>query len=609
MNFKLKFVKVAISLRETSFPFIKKSFLLAFLAMMAIQLWFSVIGMNDVWTWSQSSRDLLAGVLCLFAAEVASGRLLSHRAWRPGLLLFYFCLLSTSYIAVSVRGEYGIRAERMNYALLTFMPAILFLFLTEFCASRLPRLRKFLSVVNTLFIAFFTLSAFIYIGYWCIFGATFTEGDMVSVLLTHRKEVFAFISSHMGYGPFAAAVTAFFLFLCGIGFFVFRGNRPETTSPLSRPRLAILTLLFLASAISIQHYAWELFPLSQYTGARKYLAESEAARRFHAQNIQKLRLDPTAEAPLPGTVLLVIGETANRTHMKAFQQDYPVETTPWLSEKAAEPGFFLFPQSYSNYPLTVKAHSMYLTNLNQYNGRKQADMITIADVAQKAGYDTYFISNPNPSRGNVALSLIADSAKERHFTKYGAGDDAQVMEYLEQIPESGSHFIILRVEGSHDTYRDRLPKDYTGIQYPGHSQNINDYDSTLLYTDEILRRIFEYADNHLHLQILLYASDHGEDFKLFHGDGAFTWDMVRIPFFVYLSPEYRARYPETVAALTANENKIFTNDLVFDALCGLMHLPNNGYDAIYDISSPAYSLTKEKALVKHGMYRVADEEK
>ena len=122
-----------------------------------------------------------------------------------------------------------------------------------------------------------------------------------------------------------------------------------------------------------------------------------------------------------------------------------------------------------------------------------------------------------------------------------------------------------------------------------------------------MQRIFEYARDHLQLQVLLYASDHGEDFKLFHGDGAFTWDMVRIPFFIYLSPEYRARYPETAAALSANETKYFTNDLVFDALCGLMHLPNNGYEKIYDISSPAYGLTKEKALVKHGMYRVADE--
>ena len=593
-------------MKETSAGFALKAGLLAFLSMLVVQLWFSAIGMHDVWTWCQSSRDLLAGALCLFAAEMGSGLLLTHRAWRPGLLLFYFCLLPHAYIAVSLCGEYGLRAERMNYEILTFMPAILFLFLTEFAASRLPRLRAPLSAANTIFIAYFTLSTFVSVGYWCIFDAMFSEGDMVSVLLTHRKEALAFISSHMGYGVFAAAVSAFLLLLFAIGLLVLRGNRPEAKASVSRPRIAILAVLFLASAVSIHHYAQELFPLSQYTNAQKYLAESEQARRLHAQNIEKLRLDPAA-APLPGTVLLIIGETANRTHMKAFQPDYPVDTTPWLSEKAADPGFFLFPHSYSNYPLTVKAHSMYLTNLNQYNGRKQADMITIADVARKAGYDTYFISNAGPSHGNVARSLISENATESYFTKNGGSDDAQVLECLEKIPETGSHFIVLCLMGSHDTYRDRLPKGYVGIRYPGHSQHINDYDSTLLHTDEVLQRIFEYARDHLQLQVLLYASDHGEDFKLFHGDGAFTWDMVRIPFFIYLSPEYRARYPETAAALSANETKYFTNDLVFDALCGLMHLPNNGYEKIYDISSPAYSLTKEKALVKHGMYRVADE--
>ncbi len=594
-------------MKKTSWLFIEKAFGLALLSMLVVQLWFSAIGMRDVWTWCQSSRDLLAGVLCLFAAEVASGRLLTHRAWRPGLLLFYFCLLPYSYIATAISGEYGLRAERMNYEILTFMPAILFLFLTSFCASRLPRLRRFLSAVNTIFIAYFTLSAFVYIGYWCIFGATFAGGDMISVLLTHKKEALSFIASHMGYGPFAAAVGAFLLSLFGIGLFVLRGNCPETGAPLSRPRLAILILLFLASAISVNHYARELFPVAQYVSAKNYLIESEAARRLHAENIGKLRLDPSAATPLPGTVILIIGETANRTHMKAFQPDYPVDTTPWLSEKATDPGFFLFPQSYSNYPLTVKAHSMYLTNLNQYNGRKQSNMITIADVAQKAGYDTYFISNSGPEPGNVALSLVVEGSKEYYSAENGTGNDAQIMEYLQKIPEKGSHFIVISFKGSHDTYRDRLPKDYAGIQYPGHSQNINDYDSTLLYTDEILQRIFEYAHDRLHLQVMLYASDHGEDFKLFHGDGAFTWDMVRIPFFIYLSPEYRARYPETAAALSANENKIFTNDLVFDALCGLMHLPNNGYEDIYDISSPAYCLTRENALTKHGLYRIADE--
>ncbi len=596
-------------MKETSAGFTVKAFLLALLSMLVMQLWFSLIGMHDVWTWCQSSRDLLAGVLCIFAAEMASGRLLTHRAWWPGLLLFYFYLLPQSYISTALTGEYGLRAERMNYVILTLMPAILFLFLTEFLASRRPQLRLLLSSVNTLFIAYFALSVSVGIGYWCIFGAGFSEGDMVSVLLTNRKEALSFISSHMGYGVFAAAVGAFLLFLFTVVLFVLRGNRPEHDTPLSCPRLVILFLLFLASVISIKHYAVELFPIMQYIQAKSYLAESEAARALHAQNIGKLRLSPTAAEPLPGTVILVIGETANRTHMKAFQPDYPVDTTPWLTEKAADPGFFLFPRSYSNYPLTVKAYSMYLTNLNQYNGRKQSDMITIADVAQKAGYDVYYVSNPGDFHGNVAISLIYENAKESLFTKNIGGDDAQVLECLEKIPKEGSHFIVLGLRGSHDTYRDRVPKDYAGIQYPGHSQKINDYDSTLLYTDEVLQRIFEYARDHLHLQILLYASDHGEDFELFHGDGPFTWDMVHIPFFVYLSPEYRARYPETAAALSANETKYFTNDLVFDALCGLMHLPNNGYDAIYDISSPAYSLTKEKALVKHGLYRVADEGK
>lgn len=43
-----------------------------------------------------------------------------------------------------------------------------------------------------------------------------------------------------------------------------------------------------------------------------------------------------------GTVLLVIGESANRLHMRAFS-DYERETTPWLSEQSKDKIFIFFP--------------------------------------------------------------------------------------------------------------------------------------------------------------------------------------------------------------------------------------------------------------------------
>ena len=98
-------------------------------------------------------------------------------------------------------------------------------------------------------------------------------------------------------------------------------------------------------------------------------------------------------------------------------------------------------------------------------------------------------------------------------------------------------FIVIHLEGSHDRYKDRVPPDFTGIQVDGHSEKVNDYDSSILYTDDVLKRIYDYGKDHLNMQAMVYASDHGEDMEYFHGDGKFTWKwLVFLSLYTYLTP-------------------------------------------------------------------------
>ena len=83
--------------------------------------------------------------------------------------------------------------------------------------------------------------------------------------------------------------------------------------------------------------------------------------------------------------------------------------------------------------------------------------------------------------------------------------------------------------------------------------------------------------------------------------------MVHIPFFVYLSPEYRALYPELMVQLKKHAQIVFTNDLIFDTVAGLFQAKTNLYNPEYDFSSPQYSLTKEQALTFHGKEKISDD--
>ena len=71
------------------------------------------------------------------------------------------------------------------------------------------------------------------------------------------------------------------------------------------------------------------------------------------------------------------------------------------------------------------------------------------------------------------------------------------------------------------------------------------------------------------------------------------FEDVRIPFFVYLSEEYKIRFPDTAIALQKHRLSYFTNDLIFDLLCGLLQVNGALHKEKNDISSMSYEFTKE----------------
>lgn len=378
------------------------------------------------------------------------------------------------------------------------------------------------------------------------------------------------------------------------------------TSP-ARIQKIVIAVLTIAALVTIAHWIPRIFPAWPYHVAHKYLVGAKVAMAKHDENLKKFQFISGTPEKLPGVVIMVIGESANRTHMKAFNPGYPAETTPWLSKEKDNDNFYLLKNTYSCYPLTEKALSMFLTNINQYNDRDRNEMITITDVANKAGYNTYFISNQAPSPGNMSLALISGASKKSMTTTHPGGDDMKVMDYLKELPKDGAQFIVIHLEGSHDRYRDRVPPDFEGIHTAGQPEKVNDYDSSIKYTDEVLKNIYQYAKDNMNLQAMVYCSDHGEDMKYFHGDSTFTWDMVYTPAFVYLAPDYRKSHQAVADHLRRHADKVFTNDLIYDMVSGILGAPNNGYDRKYDMTSADYGLRKDMAVTKYGKISISED--
>lgn len=583
----------------------------AALAIAFVVCFLQTLGMTGFTSW-HTIRDLLISFVVLVLGQALVREHLGHRIWYGSYVLFFLWLLVFPVVLVlSAKGwtvNFGDIASYYKSALFTGI-GMAFLF----ALGKRYSYVKWMAVIGYVVVAcVFSLIALVYVGYYTIFHIAFAAGDMLPIVQTSWREAEGFLLLHAHMGTLLAVILGFFLYLVGCGALVWYSMSGRVgTSAWPRWKMPLLLVLVGILAVQVSGNLKDGFPFYEYRAAKEYIDSVKVAEQVHAEHAKTFQLVGGAvplPKKLPGTVLVVIGESETSEHMKAFNEQYPIETTPWLSSEQEGNGFYLLQNGYSNFPQTMQALGMYLTGSNQYNGKKLTDTLSLMDVAKAAGYETWWVSNQDKMADrNSPEVMVAGWADHEMWTSPSMMDDIKLLDFLKEIPAEGNHFIILHIMGSHSRYLERVPKDFTQIQVEGHDRNTNEYDTTVLYTDQVLQKIFEYARDHMNLQAMVYASDHGEDMKLGHGAGAFSFSMVRIPMFIYLSPEYRALYPETAKQLDLHRKSIFTNDLMYDTVSGLMQAPNSEYEARWDISSGQYALPLEQAVSKHGEVRLADD--
>jgi heptose-I-phosphate ethanolaminephosphotransferase len=587
--------------------YILRALLESILVIGLVYAFYALFGMNNVMSLKYGVRNLVFGAAALFLAQIFTGRLLTHPCWLAGLVLFFITQAVYSWMLIQSAGEAGFSLDLFRGYYLGYLASAVLLFFFAFWGSQNKRLRPVVSVLSFVLLAFFYLALVVFILYYVQYRTAFTSADMIAALETSPRETKEFLESHFSLGQGIAVVAAVLALLALCAWFVKHGYEEAGHFEVYQSSLFKLgeAIIVIAALITAGHWLAKIYPYRDYYIARSYIENERDAERRHGKNVKELTVD--ASHKTKGTIVLVIGESETSDHMKAFTPDYPVDTTPWLTKEAGDPCFYIFPHAYTNYTKTAEAMAMFATGVNQYNDQKPKNTVTIGDVARKAGYHTYWISNHTPSTVNVAVTVLAENSDHNWWVHPPAVDDMNVMEFLKQVKPDEDNFVVINIQGSHDKYKFRYPADFPEIQVPGHSDKVNEYDTSVAYTDKVLEAIYEYARDHLNLQAMVYCSDHGEDMQYFHGASKFTWEMDHVPFFTYLSPSYMESHPETAANLRSHINSVFTNDLMFDLLCGIMNVPNPHYEVRYDISSRDYCLTADNALTMHGKRKIADD--
>jgi glucan phosphoethanolaminetransferase (alkaline phosphatase superfamily) len=251
-----------------------------------------------------------------------------------------------------------------------------------------------------------------------------------------------------------------------------------------------------------------------------YQEEMSLLRQFAGRTDKKLPegivYNDTVQAPQK--IYLVIGESAYRKHLSLY--GYPVKTTPFLdSLSQVEPPELKYYDGIAAAAFTRNVLRIVLSFASPRNMAPFYEEKTLIDLANDAGYDTYWISNQGAAGiEDSYLGYLAAGTQTAIFTQGGylANDDLDLIPLLKDMhKDEGKQFFVIHLVGSHNNYSDRYDKtDAEAI--PGNKSLVNEYDRSIHHTDRVLRKIYNVMQQDS-TAVFFYFSDHGEILGKGHG--------------------------------------------------------------------------------------------
>nr|WP_270049470.1 phosphoethanolamine transferase [Thalassolituus pacificus] len=261
----------------------------------------------------------------------------------------------------------------------------------------------------------------------------------------------------------------------------------------------------------------------------------------------------------PQTHIFIVGESASRNHMGIY--GYQRNTTPFLSSIKDE--LVVFDNVISSHAQTQASLRAALTAASADQGGQYRDALSVIDVANLAGYETWWISNQQPLRATIAS--IAHQADHPYYISNDF-NGVEVNRYdifmLNRITEALANpapykAIFIHMMGSHAQYKNRYPDDFMvfkDAEVNAYTENpsqsvidvINEYDNSILFSDFFLQQLFSLVKEKQSgaLATITYFSDHGEEVYRQanlkgHSPDNLTANMFEIPFVFWSSDSLR----------------------------------------------------------------------
>lgn len=242
---------------------------------------------------------------------------------------------------------------------------------------------------------------------------------------------------------------------------------------------------------------------------------------FHHHINEIIASTPSVRKNAPKlNIILVMGESLTSKHVSAY--NYPRNTTPFLNSLKYRNNVIL-KNGISAGVCTDVSLSMFFNSVFQPDAAPQIASThrNLFKMAKENGFETYFIS----AQGTFFLNMIKSYLLLKfidHFADasfFGASPKANVLDenLLSYFKKQNFHkpvFMVLHQRGSHFPYIDRFPQKYavfTSKENTNQTQQINNYDNSVRYTDVLLAKLTKAIRHKTHRpSILIITADHGE---------------------------------------------------------------------------------------------------
>lgn len=448
--------------------------------------------------------------------------------------------------------------------------------------------------------------------YYAVYKTCVTDSSIMLIRETDHNETIEFYKSL----PF---IIQFIIPVILIAVFSVINYGNQTTLPKISRIYDYSIYIIIAATLFLTYYLWNTKKgvfirtgiIELFLDVNKYIKETHLYASNLEARLKNLKVTPDKpNFNKPSTIIMIIGESESRDYMSAFT-NYQYNTTPWLKEMSLTKNFVLFPNSYACKDQTVPALERVLTEVNQYNDKKFYESCSIIDIAKKAGYKTYWFSNQGHiGSAETAITLVANTADKAEWTKQNLNKpqyDETLLDYIKTVNPDENNFIVLHLMGNHFNFINRYPQNFAKFSKPNKYDLIPNYLDSIAYTDYVLQTITEYAKTNLNLQALLYFSDHATIPDKRRSPNFAGFGTVRIPMFLYLSDEYIAKNSEIYTDICNNSKKYFTNDLIYEFICGILNIKSNHYDEANSIASSKYKYTKEMLKTNLGELWIKDD--